>query len=68
MKIHYPMLIMSVLCGYGLLILWGTWNGPLNLPEDRREVVSTMHEKASGPQLTKLTERTPMTPHGPRTP
>jgi hypothetical protein len=48
MKIHYPVVIMSALCGYALLILWGTWNGPLDLPEARREVVSSMHEKAEG--------------------
>ncbi len=39
---------MSGLCGYALLILWGTWNGPLDLPQDRREVVSSMHETAEG--------------------
>ena len=48
MRIHYPSVILSGLCGYALLILWGTWNGPLDLPEDRREVVSSMHEKAEG--------------------
>lgn len=48
MRIHYPSVILSGLCGYALLILWGTWNGPLDLAEDRREVVSSMHEKAEG--------------------
>jgi hypothetical protein len=65
MRIHYPSVILSGLCGYALLILWGTWNGPLDLPEDRREVVSSKHEKAEGPQLTKRTDLTPIPSPGP---
>ena len=58
MRIHYPSVILSGLCGYALLILWGTWNGPLDLPEDRREVVSSMHEKAPEPRLAKRSTQT----------
>lgn len=54
---------MSGLCGYALLILWGTWNGPLDLPADRREVVSSLCQKAPEPRLTKRSTQTPKAPH-----
>lgn len=58
MRIHYPSIILSGLCGYALLILWGTWNGPLDLPAGKRGVTSSLSERAPEPRLTKRSTQT----------
>lgn len=44
----YPILILSALLGYALLILWGSWHGPLDQPGTGHDAPSAVHELADG--------------------
>ena len=48
MNNHYPILILSALLGYALLILWGTWHGPLELPGTGHDAPAVFHSLADG--------------------
>lgn len=48
MNNHYPILILSALLGYALLILWGTWHGPLDLPGAGHDAPAVVHALAEG--------------------